>query len=153
MLDSLTPTGQRYIAQQRGLIHTCAAAWRSDGVHLDAPACGIDGMFVRDGRLWRVAEVKARDLAIADLRSLGSYLVTFDKLVGGRAIGARLGVDFVLIVGLRDALVWWWIADARGEWRAQLSVDRTTTQANCNGGEVERANAYISLRGMYEIEG
>ena len=148
-LDALTERGQGFIRSQCAIIEQCAASWACEAVHMAGHATPIDALFTRAGTLFRVGEIKTRpDLTLRHLRGLGSYLVTFDKLVNGRDLAVRLNVDYVLVVGLPDALVWWWVSDAVGAWRSQMRVARTTTQATCNGGEAERANAYLSLGDM-----
>jgi hypothetical protein len=148
MLDSLTARGQTYIARQHAIVAACGRLWSADAVELSSDISPIDALYTRAGRLFRIAEVKAREMTLRELRQHGSYLVTFDKLVEGRALAARLGVEYVLVAGLTDAIVWWSVTDSAGEWRARLRTARTTTQATCNGGKVERANAYLVLDEM-----
>jgi hypothetical protein len=148
-LDCTTPIGQAWIARQRAIVAYCSRAWQVDAASpADDSDSVIDALFSRAGRLLAVGEVKARNLTIAELHAHGSYLVTFDKLVIARDVGARLRVPFVLIVGLVDAVVFWQVADPAGRWLVDMRINRTTTQATCNGGDAVRANAYLSLDDM-----
>ena len=147
-LASHSPRGEQFLARQHVIVEACAQLWDAATVHVASATCPVDALFTRRGVVFRVAEVKARDLTVRALRQHGSYLVTFDKLLDGRTMAARLGADYVLAVGLDDALVWWPIADAAGEWVARFTTARTTTAATCNGGLITRANAYLSLDDM-----
>jgi hypothetical protein len=153
VLDCETPRGQQFLARQQRLVDICAVAWQATALQLVDPAAPIDAMFARHDRLFRIAEIKARDMAWGDLTTTHkSYLVSFDKLLAGRELASRLRVEYVLVVGLLDATVWWPIADRDGAWLVDMHVQRTATRATCNGGSKVEANAYLSLRGLRRLE-
>lgn len=141
-LDCDTPVGRAWIARQHETTDRCAAAWN---VHIAATVepSPVDVLISRRGRLFAVAEVKSRDMSIAELIGWRTYLVTFEKLLAGREIAMTLRVPFLLIVGLTNGIVYWQISDADGEWCVPLTITKTTTQATSNGGVAERVNAYI----------
>lgn len=151
-LDCATPVGQRWIAAQRVIVHRCAHAWGLEAIQTppdhESP---VDVFFVRDGMLAYVAEVKARNMTLAQLQEFGSYLVTKAKIQRGRDIALDLCVPYRLIVGLHDAICWWMVVDGAGSWRVRARTAHTATQATCNGGSVMREHAYLSLRGMNVI--
>jgi hypothetical protein len=152
VLDCETPRGQVFLAREQRIAALCAEAWHATVMHA-APPRTIDALFAHDAYLYRVAEIKTRDMTWDDLQRFGSYLVTFDKLLAGRDLGVRLQVEYVLVVGLLDATVWWPITDAKGAWTADLRVQQTETRATCNGGSAVRANAYVCLRGVQRLRG
>jgi hypothetical protein len=142
-LDCETPVGRAWIARQRETAARCAVAWRVDVMGTVEP-CRVDAMLARDGCLLAVAEIKSRAMTFAQLQKHGTYLVTFEKLTAGRELAAQLCVPFLLVVGLLDAIVYWQISNADGEWCClPITIDKTTTQATSNGGIADRTNAYI----------
>jgi hypothetical protein len=143
--DTLAP----FIARQKSIADTCARAWRANVLHLNGEYAPVDALFVRNGRVVAVAEIKTRNKTIDGVRQFNNpagYLVTFDKLLVGRDIARKFGAPFLLIVGLADALVYWLVADAAGEFQTQLGTARTTTP--WRGGTAERCNAFLSLDDM-----
>jgi len=150
MLDCVTPRGQAFVVEQRAIAERLARVRGLDVVHLaSAGAAPIDALFHRAQRLCAIGEVKARAMSYAGLVDFGSYLVTFDKLCHGRDLAARLEVEYVLVVGLLDAVVWWNVSDKRGRWLVEFVTRATETQATCNGGIAVRMNAYLSLDRMH----
>lgn len=113
----------------------------------------IDAIFFRGVFIETIAEVRARDMTIAQLKGYGDYLVTFDKLVKGRDLAKALAVPLHLIVGLYSEeavlahIVTFPICDSEGNWTAEFRTRSTTTQETCNGGTIERMNTYVTLRG------
>jgi hypothetical protein len=105
-----------------------------------------------DAILWRssivgVAEVKTRNLTYQQLSGFGSYLVTFSKLEKLRSVAKALRCPGLLLVYLipETKTVWWKVCDGQGEWTVDVKVERTSTQATCNGGTAMRDNAYLPL--------
>lgn len=157
-LDCTTRRGRFAIVHQLSILTACAKAW--DAQFVETPhdrESPVDALFTRRGRVVSVAEVRSRcddangggcALSLADLRGMGSYLVTFDKLVKGRVLSAALCVPYVLIVGLKDRIVYWTVTDAKGEWLVPLATRRTKTRATVNGGSAVRMNAYLDLKTM-----
>lgn len=145
-LDCTTPAGLGYIAEQSSAAerfaraYGCAVAQTGD----DLPA-GIDAVFSSSGRICGVAEIKSRNLSLDELRKFGSYLISYDKLRKGIEASALLHVPFVVIVSLLNdgAMIYWKITDASGGVTATFTVRTTRTQANCNGGSADRANAFL----------
>ena len=148
-LDCNTPVGRAWIARQHQIVDVCKTIFRCEAVTTfddgDAP---VDVLFARRNTLIAVAEIKNRALTLAGLNGFGSYVVTLEKLLRGRAIAQVLRVPYVLVVGLTDAVVHWTVTDARGDWLIDFDVAHTATQATCNGGSAVRANAYLQLGAM-----
>jgi hypothetical protein len=147
-LDCNTDRGRLYIARQHEIAARCGAMWESIPVATpDTKSSAVDAMFMRGQQLHAVAEIKARNLTLDQLRGFGSYLVTFEKLEKGRRLAASLTVPYLLIVGLwpEREIVWWKIADGAGEFQLTIRREHTPTQATCNGGKARRENAYLPL--------
>ena len=105
-----------------------------------------------DAVMWKgdivaVAEVKARNMTIAQLLKFGSYLVTFSKLQKLRNVSMSLRCRGILLVFLipESKIVWWNICNSNGDWLCDTKVERTQTQATCNGGIAIRDNAYLPV--------
>ena len=111
----------------------------------------LDGLVLNhDGDMLAVYELKSRELTLDELATMGTYLVTHQKLEDGCDAARVLGVPFVLIVYLigSENIVSFKIADADGSLLIDYDVARTTTRKNVNGGIVERYNAFIPLKHM-----
>jgi hypothetical protein len=152
-LDCNTPRGRVWVEKQREAVRECEKAWGVAASQTpDDRESPVDVLFTRDGAVTMIAEVKARDMSMAQLQRFGSYLVTLEKLKKGAAMAKQLCVPYRLIVKLTDATVWWDVADSEGRKVVELDRRRTLTQATCNGGQANRVNAYLSLARMRQLE-
>jgi len=66
-------------------------------------------------------------------------------------LAEELRVPLVLIVRLKDAIAWWKITDRAGTYVTKFDIRETLTQQTCNGGEINRINAYVHLDTMQMI--
>jgi hypothetical protein len=153
-LDCNTPKGREHIAQQYAIIERICAAWKCEAIltpdDKDSP---VDVLFVRDRNIVAVAEVKSRPtLTLNQLRAFkpptDGYLITYRKIEEGIQIGWKLRVPYLVIVGMVDALAWWYVSDEHGQITGCFHVQRSETQATCNGGIANRENAYLRLSEM-----
>lgn len=111
----------------------------------------VDGIVTNyDGDMLAVYEFKARGMTLNELTTMGTYLVTHQKITDGCDAARTLGVPFILIVYLigSENIVSFKIADSDGQLLIDYDVARTTTRKNVNGGIVERYNAFIPLNHM-----
>jgi hypothetical protein len=83
------------------------------------------------------------------------WLVTFDKIRKGMDVAELLCIPLLgfLYIPSDDVLLWKVIFDPKLGLMVPIKVDRTTTQKTINGGEIERANAYIDMDGAEQING
>jgi hypothetical protein len=153
-LDARTPLGRDYVRRQSEVVARCAQVWQSTVMEtpLEEPA-DVDAVFGRAGVVKVVAEVKVRNMTMAELETHGSYLVTNDKLVRGSRCAAAMYVPFVLVVGLwpERHIVYWRVWSPATQWCFDFDVRRTATQATCNGGQAVRENAYLPLLHMRRL--
>lgn len=153
-LDCNTETGQVFIAYQTEAEAILSAHWECAAFFTRREcAAAVDALFACKGELRHIVEIKARNLTLAELSAHGSYIITFDKLIKGRALAQHLATPFHVAVFLIPdrRLVLWDIADSRGEFTCGFTIERTLTKANCNGGTATRANAYLPLGNMIKI--
>lgn len=111
----------------------------------------VDGIVTNyDGDMLAVYEFKARGMTLDELTTMGTYLVTHQKITDGCDAARTLGVPFILIVYLigSENIVSFKVADSDGQLLIDYDVARTTTRKNVNGGIVERYNAFIPLNHM-----
>lgn len=108
----------------------------------------VDALFISDGTLVGIAEIKCRSMSLDQLRKYGDYLITESKLVRGEVVSTALRVPYMLIVQLSDATVFWRVTDRRGKRQITWETRETETQATCNGGKAVRMNAYLPLDDM-----
>lgn len=102
----------------------------------------VDALMVdKHDRLAGLLEVKTRE------QKYDTYLISRAKLDDGKKLSEFMQVPFVLAVGYVNlGEIWTWrITDTRGEWASGSAPDTrwTRTQTTCNGGEIERANAFL----------
>lgn len=111
----------------------------------------VDGIVTNyDDDMLAVYEFKARGMTLDELTTMGTYLVTHQKITDGCDAARTLGVPFILIVYLigSENIVSFKVADSDGQLLIDYDVARTTTRKNVNGGIVERYNAFIPLNHM-----
>lgn len=99
-LDCLTPRGRRWVAHQKETARALADRWGVSVVETpDGTPAAVDALFVREGVLIGVAEIKCRTLSLAQLRGYGDYLITEEKLRAGCALSQSLCVPFLTCNG------------------------------------------------------
>lgn len=152
-LDILTPKGQQTLVDE----DRAAALWETHNPgfrYCRTPkdsACSVDALLVdRSGMLKAVVEAKCRyGLTEEKFQSAfkAEWLVTMDKLTRGALVAQQLCVPYYGFLYLVDegVLLTQKIADDRGQFAVPFRCDHTLTQRTVNGGEVVRANAYISM--------
>lgn len=150
-LDCVTPRGQIYISHQADCLARLAARWNCD-IYSTAEnaAADIDAIAVRAARVSAVLEIKSREMSLPQLKSFGSYLITYAKLVKMCEMSSRLCVPSFLVVSLLadQSIVYWKISDADGQMTILPECRESRTQTTCNGGQIVRCNAYIPLDQM-----
>lgn len=149
-----TPKVKGWLSSQMVVIEQFLAAYPTLDVAVTPlrKDAAIDGVLIKGGSIAAVFEVKCRDLTLEQLRQHGSYLITEKKIDVGNEIACALRVPFLLLVGLKDCVVWWKLSDGHGHACAVWETRRTMTQTSANGGTTERDNAYLSLDGMQVID-
>ncbi len=110
----------------------------------------VDAIASRDGTIVFAMEVKGRKFDLAKLREYGSYLITFDKLLGLKALASGLRVPGLVVVSLKGDgnIAYWKVFDKAGNFLVPFESKYSPTQATCNGGEANRYNAYLGLGEM-----
>ena len=147
-LDCHTPKGRQWIEKQNAIAHRVAERFGHDVIFTPDTDAKVDCVFTKDNVIVGIAEIKSRDLKLDQLRTMGTYLVTEDKLLAGIEIAKFFRAPFALIVNLKDADIFIKICNAEGDRLVSWKSDLTRTQATCNGGQADRHNAYISLSTM-----
>jgi hypothetical protein len=146
-LDCNTANGRRYINYQ----HLCLQSFCTEKNVSFVPTVDTSEADV-DAVLWRkhivgVAEVKTRNMTFTELSRFGSYLITYAKLTKLCSVAKALHCPGLLIVYLipDNRTIWWKICDKTGDFLFNPKIERTETQATCNGGTAIRYNAYLPL--------
>lgn len=157
MMDVMTKRGQSSLEYERRAIEKFSLA-HPDQRYIETPKhrpAEVDGVFMRQGALSAVAEVKTRNLTREKLRNEydDKWLVTADKVDAGRTVSRLLRVPFVGLLYLipDDLLLVLTITDSTGHWAFDFERRKTITKRTINGGEVERMNAFLPLRTAKEI--
>jgi len=100
-----------------------------------------------------IAEIKTREkagsvnLTKEYLERNGGYLITNQKIEYGRKMSYLFSVPFYVIVRLvhEDLVLYWKVTDTGGNLAFEYTVQESTTQASCNGGQAKRENAYLPI--------
>ena len=150
-MDVLTEKGQQTLADEQEMAKTWEneTGWKYVHTPKQMPA-HVDAILLnRNGELAGVAETKCRDanLTIMETAFNNEWLITFDKLQKAAAVAEGLSVPLYcfLYLTIDKKILVIKAADEYGQIRVPLRIDWTETQATCNGGQVERLNAYMSL--------
>jgi hypothetical protein len=114
-------------------------------------AAAIDGFIVRNSVITGLAEVKSRDMDYETLlgKYHGEWLLTFQKLLDIQKVSQLLHIpgygllflipsDMVLVLTLTNSL---------GTIVCRHREELTATKKTCNGGSIQRNNAYIDVSG------
>jgi len=152
-LDCNTKLGRKYISYQHECLETfCSSKNLRYATTDDRLSADVDAVFFRKDII-AVSECKTRNMTMSQLRSFGSYLITYAKIEKLIVLSKALQCYGLLIVYLipNKQIVWWKICDKDGTILVNLNKSKTSTQATCNGGVVIRENAYIPLNDMLVI--
>ena len=63
-------------------------------------SASIDAVLIREGTVKGAVEVKSRNMSLEKLKSLGSYMISLDKINKGSMIASRLYMSFFVFVFL-----------------------------------------------------
>jgi hypothetical protein len=150
-LDCNTEKGRQYINYQDECIKKISDIWGINIVQtINTKSADIDAIAIKNNQISAVLEVKTRESSLDQLKKWGSYLITFEKLLKIRASCNSLQVPGFLVVFLLDSnnIVYWKICDSLGSFLISFEAKNTITQKTCNGSQINRLNAYISLDDM-----
>jgi Holliday junction resolvase len=156
-LDVNTPMGQFYVAKESVAI-TILEKHNPGVKYIHTPSESssvVDLLAIRNGNLSAIGEVKSRNMTEAQLQTFdGEWLVTFEKLQEGARVAKALRVPFYGVLHLipEDKVLVKRLADEDGQLLAKMRIERTQTQATCNGGQKIRTNAYIDMKGAKVYE-
>ena len=154
-MDILTPKGQTTIADAEAAIQIFLEAHPGfDFVPTPQhkPAV-VDGMVtLKGGDIKAVVEMKCRygiTLEAFRLKFGNEWILTMSKLIQAAAVSNTLRVPLYGFVYLVDdkALMVKPLTDSLGQICVPFRCEKTTTRKTINGGEANRANAYISMDG------
>ncbi len=145
-LDVLTENGQIAVNQSRRALELIGKKYvetKQDTI------ADIDGFFIHDNEVIACYEIKSRKASLEELetRFNNEWIMTYDKVLRGAAISKALQIPFcgVLYLVEDDTAMLIAITDKTGEMVAPIRVERTKTQATCNGGTASRVNAFIDM--------
>ena len=154
-LDCNPPQGQVYIKAQLACMAKLESAWNCQAFPtISDRSSDVDAIFVKNGQVALVGEIKSREMSLEELTRFGSYLITHEKIVKVKNVAVSLCVPSVIVVSLLkdNQLVFWRLSDSQGNFEVVFEERVTETKKTCNGGKVYRNNAYISLDGMQVIK-
>ena len=154
MLDINTPKGQESLRHEQRAIKLFEERWPTF-ILLQTPKAKdarCDGLVYRrdasgPGELVAVVETKCRDMTLAHFEQQFQclWLITQSKLDSGRQLALSLRVPFVGLLYLipDDLLLAQRIFHDDGGHATKIDSRRTVTQETCNGGQIERLNAFV----------
>lgn len=148
-----TPRGQQTLKDLADAVVMLEKAYPGWKVMLfpDTSESSIDGFLVSPaGRISAGVEAKCRyDITLEGFRTVwkNEWLVTMRKITTARDVCGSLCIPLYGFCYLVDSrvLMLQKIVDKEGDFCVPFRCDRTTTQETVNGGEVERANAFIKM--------
>ena len=148
-MDILTEKGQQSLRHEEKMLNYIKEKYKTEIIETpkNKPAL-CDGFLVKNGIITGVFESKCRNNTIQDFIKWGSWLITYAKIDGLAWMSNKLCVPaFGFLYSIPDdAILMWRITDEEGNFKFELDVQKTTTQANINGGLIERENAYLSMQ-------
>ena len=114
-------------------------------------AAAIDGFVVHLGIINAVAEIKSRDCTYENLMGpfKGEWLLSHQKLLDVQAISRLLripGYGFLFLVP-SDMVLVLTLTNSLGTIVCRHREELTATKKSCNGGSIQRNNAYIDVSG------
>ena len=145
-LSTNTPAGAEFKKREADVIRWSSESWQCDAIVPLNPACGVDVIYHRDGKVGAVAEVKCRDRTLEKIRDFPTYMIEEGKLGVGIAFGQELGVPFYLIVQLSDGnVLTWHISDKSGNGLVRWKTGLREVPATYEGGRTTKQMAYLPL--------
>jgi hypothetical protein len=155
-LDINTTKGQISLSQEEQMLDTLRLAY-PDHQFYSTPkqkAAPYDGIIVQDDVIAGIYESKCRNLTRAQLRGYDDqWILTAAKFLKCIERAREIFVPFYAFVYLvpdRTVLVLQ-ITDEHGNILPEYTIEKTETQATCNGGTALRDNAYIDVSTAHEI--
>ena len=151
MLDINTPRGEIAKADQiaAAKIVFDGSEYKFHHTDTNGPA-RVDGVVTLEGMVVGVAEIKSRDMTEGDLIGQFKYewLITMDKILDLVEAAKLLGVTGYGMLYLKPSqkVLVVRICDSKGNLTCKFRVEKTETQATCNGGTALRDNAFIDMR-------
>lgn len=150
-MDVLTPAGQKTLADEesaRRIFESHFPDHRYIHTPKDKPA-DIDAVVIHRDQIKGVVETKCRydvDLDGFNSRYQGLWLVTFDKILKGKAIADAMQVPLIGFLYLvRSDVLLMNVIYKDGSFLPKLTVEETQTHKTVNGGSILRSNAYIDM--------
>lgn len=155
-MDVDTPMGQKYDALEARVCAALARQWGCEAIKLGKSAT-IDRLFVKkSGHVpMGVVEVKCRDTDLNTLYGFGSYLISMNKVEACQTISTLFGLPSgVIVYPMQErphCVLYFPVANERGEpcWKGE--VGQTATKKSCNGGTAVRENAYLNYGNAKKI--
>ena len=151
MLDVNTPKGQESLKHELRAVELWNYHYQ-DFTYVHTPKDGpalVDAVIVdNQAQVVAVVEQKSRNMTLEQLQKWDyEWLITFDKIEGGRYVANSLGVPYIGFLYLipDDLLITLKISDKNGQWTCDYRLDTTETQETTNGGLITRLNAYIKV--------
>jgi hypothetical protein len=150
-LDINTPRGQVTLEQERRAAEIIAQTW-PDCSYIHTPkdqAAAIDAVMAKQGIVRAVVLASCRNNSLNTLRTSfhDAWLLTYSKIIEGQRIAQAMCVELwgVLYLVPDDTVLRVKLWSPDGGWLVCFSVNKTETQATCNGGTALRDNAYIDM--------
>lgn len=150
-LDINTIRGRIAAEDQRAAAEIVCGGSSCQFFHTDdtGPA-KVDGIIVRNGVVCGVAEIKTRENTLEDLMGQwkGEWLLTYQKLLDVAGVSQLLAVPGygMLYLPNSSCVLVTQLTNRAGLITCNPRIQRTTTQATCNGGKADRQNAFIDMR-------
>lgn len=152
-LDCVTPRGQIATADQMCAVRAVLATRKPGTTFANTSLEGaavVDGFFVnRAGDVVAVAEVKTREMTEHQFwgEFKGTWLITHQKLLDIQTISRLLVIPSYGILYLKPSgvVLFRQLTNKAGEFVEEFQIERTATQATCNGGVAHRVNAFIPM--------
>jgi len=148
-LDINTPKGQISKLQEVELNNFLREKWSDfDFRETQKNKPGkFDGfIFNKSGECIAIYEVKCRDASFEQMQKWGSWLITFDKVLEGKAQSEKLPATFYgFLYCTKDREVLCFKIAKDGRLLIPMKIEETVTQATTNGGKAQRLNAFIGI--------
>ena len=147
-MDILTEKGQQSLRHEEKMLNYIKEKYKTEIIETpkNKPAL-CDGFLVKNGIITGVFESKCRNATVHDFEKWGSWLVTYEKIDGLAWMSNKLcipALGFLYSIP-DDVILMWHITDGEGNYKFEFKVEKTITQANINGGQAERENAYFPI--------
>jgi len=152
-LDIDTKKGQESLIFEREVQEIIKNSWNVN--ILETPkntSAKCDGFLYRDNNMLAVFETKCRfDMTYSELLERGSWLITYEKILGCKRLSEYLQIPFLGFLYLcprnsnERVLLFWKITDNKGNYFFDFEIQKQETQKTINGGLITRENAYLPV--------